>query len=146
MSEPTPTATPELPPPLTPEQAARYEALRAWRRRVAMARAVAPFIIFSNRVLEALARWAPTTLEDLAAIHGVGPAKLAAYGPAVLMALHAPVADPPTDDALVRLTAVLAAADLAIERRPGDDALVVRLPGGPAYAMVPLPDEWPSAG
>jgi ribonuclease D len=137
--------TPAIP-PLTPEQAASYDKLRAWRRRVAMARAVAPFIIFSNKVLEEVARWGPTTLEELAALHGIGPAKLAAYGPAVLAALHAPISDLPTDDALVRLTAVLAAADLTPERRPGDDALVVRLPGGPAYAIVPVPDDWASAG
>ncbi len=145
MTDPS-TEPPAVPPPMTPEEAARYDKLRGWRRRVAMARAVAPFIIFSNRVLEEIARWEPGTLEELAAIKGVGPAKLTAYGPAVLAALHAPNNDLPTNDALVRLTAVLAAADLTPERRPGDDALVVRLPGGPAYAIVPLPDEWASAG
>ena len=60
------------------------EALRQWRTEQSRQRKVSAFVIFSNRVLEAIASCRPVTLEDLAAIPGIGPAKLAQYGEVVL--------------------------------------------------------------
>ena len=47
------------------------------------------FVVFSNRTLEEIARADPQTLGELAAVQGVGPAKLAWYGEAVLAELGA---------------------------------------------------------
>ena len=61
-----------------------FEALRAWRRQVASAKAVPPYIIFSDRTLADIAREKPRDLTALSAINGVGEAKLEHYGRAVL--------------------------------------------------------------
>jgi ribonuclease D len=45
---------------------------------------VPPYIVFPNKVLEAIAAQQPTTLEELEGIPGIGPAKLEQYGSAVL--------------------------------------------------------------
>jgi ribonuclease D len=49
----------------------RYEALRAWRKRVAEARNVEPDVILSNSVLMALARRAPQTSTALAEVEAL---------------------------------------------------------------------------
>jgi ATP-dependent DNA helicase RecQ len=41
-------------------------------------------VIFHDRTLAAIAAARPATPDDLAVIKGVGPAKLAAYGEAIL--------------------------------------------------------------
>ena len=64
------------------------ESLRAWRTEQAKKQQVPPYIIFSNKVLEAIAARQPATLAELAEISGVGPAKLEQYG-AELLALMA---------------------------------------------------------
>ena len=43
-----------------------------------------PYIVFPNKVLEAIAAQQPTTLEELERIPGIGPAKLEQYGSAIL--------------------------------------------------------------
>ncbi len=67
-----------------PGDAATFEALRAWRREEAKRQAVPPYVIFSDRTLADLARERPRTPEALTRIGGVGQAKLARYGAAVL--------------------------------------------------------------
>ncbi|MXZ30909.1 MAG: ATP-dependent DNA helicase UvrD2 [Acidimicrobiia bacterium] len=61
-----------------------FEALRQWRLQEARRQDVRAFHVFSNRVLRNISRAAPNTTASLAGVSGVGPAKLAAYGPAVL--------------------------------------------------------------
>jgi DNA helicase II / ATP-dependent DNA helicase PcrA len=68
------------PQPSDPE----YHALAAWRRARAEREEVPPFHVFGNRTLDAIARARPRTLDELAAVPGVGPAKLDAYGEEVL--------------------------------------------------------------
>ncbi len=68
---------------LTPDPSL-LETLRSWRTQQAKSQGVPPYIIFSNKVLEAIAAQHPTTLAALSAISGVGPAKLEQYGEAVL--------------------------------------------------------------
>ena len=46
-------------------------------------------MIFHNSTLAEIVRRAPRTREELAAVPGVGPAKLERYGDAVLAALEA---------------------------------------------------------
>jgi ATP-dependent DNA helicase RecQ len=61
-----------------------FEALRAWRRSVAAAQAVPPYVIFADRTLAEIARERPGNRAALGEVNGVGEAKLAHYGAAVL--------------------------------------------------------------
>ncbi|MCE2531732.1 MAG: ATP-dependent DNA helicase UvrD2, partial [Acidimicrobiia bacterium] len=67
-----------------PYDEALFESLRQWRLQEARRQDVRAFHVFSNRVLRNITRRAPTTTAELAAVSGVGPSKLAAYGEAVL--------------------------------------------------------------
>ena len=64
--------------------------LIVWRSRKARAATVAPFVIFSDQVLRAIANARPASLGQLGAVPGVGAAKLSRFGPDVLelVALH----------------------------------------------------------
>lgn len=96
---PSPKPLPE-PTPLGPADLPVYEALRAWRRRLAAARGLPPCLLLHERTLAALARWRPATLADLRTIRGIGEAKAAAHGPALLAVLQAAGAGLPPEDAL----------------------------------------------
>src|SRR5205807_6965558 len=54
----------------------RFEQLRAWRRIEAQRAQVAPFVIFHDTTLRAMARTNPKTLAELETIPGIGPSKL----------------------------------------------------------------------
>ena len=60
------------------------EALRAWRLEQARRRAIAPFVILHDRTLHAIATSRPRSIAELRAVSGIGPAKLTAYGDAIL--------------------------------------------------------------
>ncbi|HZI65995.1 MAG TPA: ATP-dependent DNA helicase RecQ, partial [Thermoanaerobaculia bacterium] len=64
-------------------------ALRDWRREESARRGVPAYVVLHDRTLEALAAERPASLDALSEIPGIGPAKLAAYGP-VLLSLLAP--------------------------------------------------------
>jgi ATP-dependent DNA helicase RecQ len=64
-------------------------ALKLWRRREASERAVPPYVVFHDRTLAAIAALRPRSLEALAQVPGIGPAKLAAYGNALLSLITA---------------------------------------------------------
>jgi ATP-dependent DNA helicase RecQ len=64
-----------------------FERLRALRRQLADRENVPAYIIFNDAVLREMALRRPTSDADLLAIPGVGPAKLARYGPAFLEVL-----------------------------------------------------------
>jgi ATP-dependent DNA helicase RecQ len=59
---------------------ARIEALREWRRGEAARRAVPAYVVLHDSTLAELAAARPATLDALAGIRGIGPAKLQAYG------------------------------------------------------------------
>ena len=59
-------------------------ALRSWRLEEARRQGVAPFVILHDRTLTAIASALPRSSNDLLAIPGIGPAKVAAYGEAIL--------------------------------------------------------------
>jgi ATP-dependent DNA helicase RecQ len=61
-----------------------FEALREWRRDEARGRSVPPFVVMHDRTLEAIASNLPRSLDELAEVPGIGPAKLSAYGEAIL--------------------------------------------------------------
>jgi superfamily II DNA helicase RecQ len=59
-------------------------ALRAWRTARARADAVAPFIVFHDATIEAIAERRPRSMAELRRVPGVGPTKLDRYGGEVL--------------------------------------------------------------
>jgi ATP-dependent DNA helicase RecQ len=61
-----------------------FEALRAWRAAAAKAQHVPPYVIFHDRTLAEIAQVRPGSRAALGRLNGVGEAKLAHYGAAVL--------------------------------------------------------------
>jgi ATP-dependent DNA helicase RecQ len=66
---------------------ALYETLKQWRRREAARRSVPAYVVLHDRTLAALAAARPSTLDALAGVPGIGPAKLEAYGREILALL-----------------------------------------------------------
>ncbi|HEX7950532.1 MAG TPA: ATP-dependent DNA helicase UvrD2 [Candidatus Limnocylindrales bacterium] len=66
------------------ERSPLSNALRAWRTARARTDAVAPFIVFHDRTIEAIAERRPQTIAELRRVPGVGPTKLDRYGEEVL--------------------------------------------------------------
>ena len=66
---------------------ARFAALRRWRSTVAQEHNLPAYVVFHDATLLQMAQRAPTTLEALALISGVGAKKLQAYGGAILRVL-----------------------------------------------------------
>jgi ATP-dependent DNA helicase RecQ len=62
--------------------------LKAWRTEEARRRAVPPYVIFHDRTLAEIAAAAPADMDALARIKGMGPAKLATYGQALLQLMR----------------------------------------------------------
>jgi superfamily II DNA helicase RecQ len=65
----------------------RYAALRDLRNDLRDGKPA--YVVFDNKTLAAIARRAPTTLQELSRIPGVGPAKLERFGEAVIALLQA---------------------------------------------------------
>ncbi|MCC6921139.1 MAG: DNA helicase RecQ [Alphaproteobacteria bacterium] len=72
---------------LPPETREAFDRLRAWRRDIAAAQRVPPYVIFQDRTLIEIAVIRPRTADDLARVSGVGEAKLRRYGTGVLQTL-----------------------------------------------------------
>jgi DNA helicase-2/ATP-dependent DNA helicase PcrA len=68
-------------------QTPTVQALREWRLARARADEVPAFVVFSDRTLAELAARTPRTIAELAAVPGIGPAKLERYGPELLAQL-----------------------------------------------------------
>ena len=66
-----------------------FDALRVWRTAEAKAQSLPPYVIFHDSVLHEIASVRPGDLAILGQIKGVGAAKLARYGAAVLAVLAA---------------------------------------------------------
>jgi RecQ family ATP-dependent DNA helicase len=66
----------------------RFERLRRWRLGLARAEARAAFTIFDDRTLREIADREPGSVADLLRVRGVGPAKAARYGEAVIGVLQ----------------------------------------------------------
>jgi DNA helicase-2/ATP-dependent DNA helicase PcrA len=69
------------------EQTPTVQALREWRLARARADEVPAYVVFNDRTLAELASRTPRTLAELAAVPGIGPAKLERYGPELLARL-----------------------------------------------------------
>ena len=72
-------------PPSYEEQT--FEALRQWRKAVALEADVPAFVVFTDATLTAIAEARPESLEQLAKLPGVGASKLEKYGETVLAVL-----------------------------------------------------------
>ena len=82
-------AAPPLPKRERPvlEQTPTVQALREWRLARARADEVPAYVVFNDRTLAELAARTPQTLAELAAVPGIGPAKLERYGAELLSRL-----------------------------------------------------------
>ena len=65
-----------------------FEALRTWRVEMARKEKVPPYVIGSDRTLREIAMMRPTNESDLVLVHGIGPAKVAKYGEAILTVIQ----------------------------------------------------------
>ena len=72
---------------LTPAGTAVFEKLRAWRTTTAREQSVPAYVVFSDATLRQIAATRPATQAELFEINGVGEAKLAKYGEAILRVL-----------------------------------------------------------
>jgi DNA helicase-2/ATP-dependent DNA helicase PcrA len=76
--------------PLTPPSeglepdADLVERLKTWRREVSQAKGVPAYVIFNDSTLEIIAATRPESEEALVAVPGIGPARLEAYGDAII--------------------------------------------------------------
>ena len=61
-----------------------FERLRAWRLERAREEAVPAYVVFSDKTLREMAAVKPADERELAAVNGVGPAKIERYGTEVL--------------------------------------------------------------
>ena len=71
------------------EAHAVFDQLRAERARIAKAQGVPPYVVFHDSTLRAMAEARPTTLDEMAALPGIGTAKLTRYGENFLAVLKA---------------------------------------------------------
>lgn len=73
---------------LDPVERERFEALRGWRKTRAQTDGVPVYVILVNRQLAEIAKTAPRSLNELAAVKGIGEARLERYGEDVLRILR----------------------------------------------------------
>ncbi|MFL5942818.1 MAG: ATP-dependent helicase [Gaiellaceae bacterium] len=70
-------------------QTPTVQALKEWRLARARADEVPAYVVFNDRTLAELAARTPRTIAELAAVPGIGPAKLERFGPELLAQLAA---------------------------------------------------------
>ncbi|KAF4405254.1 MULTISPECIES: DNA helicase RecQ [Streptomyces] len=83
-------AKPAAPVDLPAEVVPVFEELRAWRAATAKEQGVPAYVIFHDATLRAIATAAPTTLQELGTLNGVGENKLNKYGEQILTLLTPP--------------------------------------------------------
>jgi len=69
---------------LSEEGTKAAERLREWRRRLARASGAPPYVLLHDSTLLAIAERQPTTCDELLTVPGIGPVKVARFGPAIL--------------------------------------------------------------
>jgi ATP-dependent DNA helicase RecQ len=78
----------------SPADQALWEALRAARLQIARDQGVPPYVVFHDATLAAIVQRRPRSLDELAALPGVGERKLAAYGEQFLAVIAAEAGPP----------------------------------------------------
>ena len=61
-----------------------YTSLKEWRNELAKSKGIPPYIIATNRQIAEIAKDRPDTMEKLKRIEGLGKAKIASHGSAIL--------------------------------------------------------------
>ena len=79
--------------PLSGDQTALLDVLKALRLRLAKERGVPAYIVFPDRTLIDMARRRPRTKEEFAEVNGVGAAKLEQFAEPFLAAIEAALPD-----------------------------------------------------
>ena len=74
--------------PLAAGGEALFEALRRWRSELAREQGVPAYVILHDRTLRELAAQRPSNIEELLGVAGIGEAKAARYGAALLEAIR----------------------------------------------------------
>ena len=69
---------------------ARYKRLIHWRSSSARKEGIPPYVLFSNREGQEIARQAPKTSEELLQIKGIGKKRVKKHGREILEVLHGP--------------------------------------------------------
>jgi ATP-dependent DNA helicase RecQ len=77
-----------VPPGSAAYDPALFERLRAFRAQVAKEKGVPAYVVALDRTLYELSARRPSRLEELPAIHGLGPARIEAYGAGLLRVLR----------------------------------------------------------
>ena len=72
-----------------PDKTGLRATLKAYRRAQARRRRVKPYQVYTDAVIDAVIAAKPQTMAALAALPGMGPARLAKYGEAILEAVAA---------------------------------------------------------
>ncbi|OGG89095.1 exodeoxyribonuclease VII large subunit [Candidatus Kaiserbacteria bacterium RIFCSPLOWO2_12_FULL_50_10] len=117
------------------------EELHAWRGSIADLKGVPRFHIFSNATLDMIVAVMPRDADELRAVKGVGPAKIAEFGADILMMTSAAMARGETADP--EFLQVLAEESLA--RAAAKPARVKKEKGG-ASALMPLVEDIDAEG
>ena len=81
------------------EEQPMWDALRECRSRLARDAGVPAYVIFHDATLREMVRLHPKSLEELAAVHGVGQKKLDSYGDTFLAVLGSDTGADPGSDA-----------------------------------------------
>jgi len=74
----------DTPATMDPAATALFDALRARRLELARSERVPPYVIASDRTLREMAEFRPRSIRALEGVFGIGPAKAAKYGEALL--------------------------------------------------------------
>ena len=90
---------------LSPEEQARYDALRRWRNERSKKEGRPAYSLFNNEHLAIIARQNPTSPTALRAIEGVGDARVRHYGEAVIKLLQSLPGAPTSAEAPTQSTA-----------------------------------------
>lgn len=87
LNAPLPTPPPTSP-PADPAVVERYTSLIEWRREQSRANGIDGDVIISRSTLWEIARIAPSDLDDLRALNGMGDARISSYGESILARLR----------------------------------------------------------
>jgi len=78
-----------------PADPALFDALKEWRRRVALAGAVPAYVVCADATLREIAAVRPRSRDALLAVHGIGPVKVERFGDDILAIVAATPAPAP---------------------------------------------------
>ena len=88
-SLPSPSSRARASAPSDPNDAAAFDALKAWRLERSRTDGVPAYVVADNKTLEAIASAMPADDQALLAVPGIGPTKLELYGEEILAVLDA---------------------------------------------------------